>query len=451
MFVRVGNKHTKKQSSDGKSIKCKLVILLMVAICFFIGANNGLGILVYPIPRQLELRSVEKEFIPAASKTSVHPTVDGLFDCPNILASPEQRTDARHELVVIFIGDSITFGNGSHNTHRKSERRGSGEGSFPAQFQHLLLAGNRQREKFQSIKVFNFGVSGSTVSSHRSNKRSYSRMPEYRLAQELLKEVIAVSDEGFLMHSIDNLDRTREGFQPVAGGHKDFESVSAREEMRFVRAESRTVLIFIKLGTNDSKDKAWISKNYFQSEYISLVKGLFPSNFLKHRHDSSERDLKRSIPRIVIVFLTPIPAFPRPSTKAFKRDIIGGIRGQRIATDIRNSVLSIATQIKESLKDSNVYFFDLYQNFLPILCGNDMVLRTLIPSLTSDNKPQAERDNSLDNNPNPMLSSEQSYLDFIKHRFEPRKVFEIIHDGVHPSRLGHSEMARQVWSFVSCE
>lgn len=99
-------------------------------------------------------------------------------------------TNSTFQVVIACVGDSITYGDGSHDTHRAVDVFRRGRGNYPLAMKDFLLAAVKQKAASlgchrsptsDQIVVKNFGVPGATLTP---SKHSYMKCGEYRGALE---------------------------------------------------------------------------------------------------------------------------------------------------------------------------------------------------------------------------------------------------------------------------
>ena len=188
-------------------------------------------------------------------------------------SSPADFFAPGEELLIACIGDSITFGDASHETNRKRKRR---EGNYPMMFrQHVA---DRLGPNSSSLVVYNFGV-GSKAVAHRHNY-SYAITPEYAAAKTLLRDALEYKADANGTLAPAHAFASLSGRLFRAGA-----AVSAN-----VTAARRTVLLVVKMGTNDCLDPVWrtlsedgrtvlsgsSASSAFAAEYLRMVRGLVP-------------------------------------------------------------------------------------------------------------------------------------------------------------------------------
>ena len=227
-------------------------------------------------------------------------------------------------VTVVCIGDSITFGNGSHSTAHIKERRGQGEGNYPMELSALL---HDAMGSEMAVKVHNFGRSGRTAMP--GGEMSFANAPQFTEAKSLIRRWAV------------------EGGGGADGGIGNRLPRKANDRDRLV--------IVVMLGTNDSKDNKWKGTDAFKNALIELIQALLMEAL---RGQPTTRTItppweKSSLRRIDLLLVTPPPAVNRPvQAKASKgklsrkewvyAPILGKINSTRIAVEVREGVFEVA-------------------------------------------------------------------------------------------------------------
>lgn len=139
---------------------------------------------------------------------------------------------AQEELRIACVGDSITFGNGTHTEKHSQYLRG---GNYPRELASLLSA----RFETDAFPV-NRSVSGSAIEPSTWRKRNW----------------VVVRNFG-------------KGSTTVTNRSGKFSYRSTREFRKSLAFLPHIVVVM--LGTNDSKDRHWKHATSFSEEYASLV------------------------------------------------------------------------------------------------------------------------------------------------------------------------------------
>lgn len=328
-----------------------------------------------------------------------------------------QPSSFDEELVVICIGDSITFGNGSHGTRRKSATA-KFQGSYPRElgrlFQDRIGISNKgeQESKFDGrLLVYNFGVSGATAMTNANHAElAFDRKPEFNASMAVLKDALsfgtkaaAAADDGVgdldakpsLTYSLKEILSRNPSFHQDNFMNKQTEAIlkSTSGRSRVRNAVRRKIIVLFMLGTNDSKGSVWSNADGFVNDYTKLVDRLLlqpasqSKRFQSPKSDESLGDApsdKRDSVELSAVFLTPVAALPQPFPTADKklprtRNLLGekkppivfDIRGLTIATDVRHGVLETVSRIRAKTRSLNisVHFYDLFSDFLSFIAS----------------------------------------------------------------------------------
>ena len=355
------------------------------------------------------------------------------------------------ELLIVCFGDSITFGNGSHDTRRQRPRRP--DGNYPLRLRHLVTS-RPSSLRPASLIVYNYGVGGRT-SSHRHSD-SHAKTPEYAAAKALLRDALEYNADanGLLApaHSFASLSGRRYQAGALVGSPAG-------------TAARRTVLLVVKMGTNDSKDPVWRTlsgdgrtllsgsnaSSAFAAEYLRMVRGLVPDGGVA---EGTSINVARRI-RFVVVFVSPIPSLPDPRKN---KKMLGGIRGLRIATDIRAGVHLAAQEASRNHSlalpglpvEASVHFFDLFAPFMdyvaslegdaPVKPSELAWLRCAFP-LSGAGAFSS-------------MSIEDGAKSFMKRMaadslLGKRRIGQALSDGVHPTVEGHEHMAHLLYKWLA--
>lgn len=202
------------------------------------------------IARGLRQQQQQRSVISDGTDSAARRPPNATTACPQAL---------RHQpFDLVCVGDSITFGDGSHLPPSPARRRPS---SYPGNYPRMLEAELRRRCQQKDIRVQNFGKGSRTLLP--DNTFSYRRTREHR------------------------------------------------EALHAIHTTATDLLLF--LGTNDVKPKHWRGRRAYEEAHESLLQTLCAPPAAAAAHNG---DMPSPLRNVWLVI--PPPAFPNPRTRGKK-------------------------------------------------------------------------------------------------------------------------------------
>jgi lysophospholipase L1-like esterase len=183
----------------------------------------------------------------ASSSEGGAPLTSDTLAPPSTSKSPKILFREICEIKIAAVGDSITYGNGSHVN--KKER--DGEGNYPLEvqrfFSHTMTRGQFLRAQ-SGTEVDEVGYHGRNCSRLLSEVDPRGRCIKYK----------------FSIRNFGRSGRTASNEKP---------KWSYRHSKEFnASLEYNPDVILILLGTNDSKERHWVDSAQFERHYLGLMK-----------------------------------------------------------------------------------------------------------------------------------------------------------------------------------